>query len=803
MVVEYRDPTPITAEDKANIANIAIGLRTKMKGKDVRELMASGLEKVGSAQASYTSTPKGIASDINSLKEQFPNGNTGMYVTANDGHWYVYDYEKNRWADGGVWQAPINQFDGLFSNGAQPASPKTDVFSEQKNGRTWIHVSAREDGIGNGANFSFSTKNIESLKDNKIQITFDIVSKTDQTLFVGCNYRDSNWGQLGNTTFKNLNLVAGELNHINLISQLSPDLLDKTSTLEFYITSNIKVMGDWMATDLDAKLYGETVGNYQLGWNMIDPNRSEVISDTKRMILSNKEMFNKKWIVATGENEIQYKGFHWNLNKKDYPTMFSYPLDFQGIFMSDIDQRLQVNIYYYDSSYKQIKTQAVTPLDFKAGKIDKKKVKIKLLQELADKTVMIQIHIVSNYAASTGNLMVTDYSLIPDFSTPDEAAVTPESNSQNGLPEVHLKGDISGMSGTVKKVLEFELQQSGKTVKGFAETKWQGNSSQSWDKKAYRIKTYQDKDLTEKLKFKPKSNWLADNKWNLKAYFTDATQTRDVVGANLGAEIWATQKKTPLELIKASNFGFVDGFPVNLYINDQYAGLYSFNIPKGDYGETKAQIEGSVYSDVSQFRNYPEGGAKIDGTDFELNDPDELTPEIKESFNEMLRFAVNSTDEDFVKHIDEHLDLESAIDYLIFSNIIINTDAWGKNQQLITYDLKKWYFHPYDLDSSLGGEWDGSLQSKGAVISGGHHFFERIRDLFPEQIKARYAELRTWLTPPHMLSLYRAKMDAIGEGNYQNEFAKWDEPNKDSYTWQQLTDYIIDRFHKCDKEWLQ
>jgi len=54
-----------------------------------------------------------------------------------------------------------------------------------------------------------------------------------------------------------------------------------------------------------------------------------------------------------------------------------------------------------------------------------------------------------------------------------------------------------------------------------------------------------------------------------------------------------------------------------------------------------------------------------------------------------------------------------------------------------------------------------------------------------------------------VLGLYRAKMDTIGEGNYQNEFAKWDEPNKDIYTLQQLTDYIIDRFHKCDKEWFE
>ena len=375
-------------------------------------------------------------------------------------------------------------------------------------------------------------------------------------------------------------------------------------------------------------------------------------------------------------------------------------------------------------------------------------------------------------------------------------------DDSSGLPTVYLTGSTLGMTNKVKKMLKFEFVRDGQSVSGYAETKWQGNSSLGWAKKAYRIKTYKDKDKNKKLKFRPVPRWLASHKWNLKAYFTDATQTRDVVGANLGAEIWSTQKKTPLELIKTSNFGFIDGFPVNVVINGVYAGLYSFNILKGDYGKTKAQVEGSVYSDVTKFKKYPAGGAKLDGSDFELNDPDDLTPEIKDSFNRMLQFAIESTDEDFKEHIDDYLDLESIIDYYLFSNIIINTDAWGKNQQLITYDLQKWYLHPYDLDSSLGGEWNGTLKSKLEVTNGAHNLFNRVRQLFPEQIKARYAELRTWLTPAHVLGLYRAKMDTIGEGNYQNEFAKWNEPNQDIYTWQQLTDYIIDRFHKCDEEWL-
>lgn len=370
------------------------------------------------------------------------------------------------------------------------------------------------------------------------------------------------------------------------------------------------------------------------------------------------------------------------------------------------------------------------------------------------------------------------------------------------IPEIRLTGDITNMSKQEKKVLHFQFIRSGEILSGYADTKWQGDSSSTWDKKSYRIKTYRDADLTEKLSFKPTAHWLAASKWNLKAYFTDPTQTRDVVAANLGAEIWSTQKKTPLSMIKSSNFGFVDGFPINLYINDEYAGLYSFNIPKGDYGDTKAQIEGVTYSKVTQFSEYPEGGAKINGSDFSLNQPDYMTSEIKASFNKMLQFIVESTDEEFENNVDQYADVEALVDYLLFTNIIGNTDAWGKNQQWITYDLKKWYIHPYDLDASLGGEWNGHLNPKLGVNNGQHQLFNRLKTAFPEVIKARYAELRTWLTPAHVINLYHEKMDAISETNYARELAKWQEPNADKYTAQQLTDYIIDRFHKCDNEWL-
>ena len=252
-----------------------------------------------------------------------------------------------------------------------------------------------------------------------------------------------------------------------------------------------------------------------------------------------------------------------------------------------------------------------------------------------------------------------------------------------------------------------------------------------------------------------------------------------------------------------SAFGFVDGFPVNLYLNGDYAGLYSFNIPKGDYGEFSALVEGASYSDVSQFKSYPEGGIKFDDTDFSLEEPKELDQHTKDSFNKLAKFIATQSGDEFKYHLSEVIDIPSAIDYYIFSNLIQNYDAWGKNIQFINTGWDKWYVHPYDLDSTLGGEWDGSLADiSSEVVNRGNQLFKKLEANFADDIKARYREIRQWLTLPHFLEIYRNKIDEIGEGNYQLEYEKWKPSNVDSYTWQQLQHYIRKRIAACDKAWL-
>lgn len=50
-------------------------------------------------------SPKGVYANLSELQAAKPNGDSGIYITADNGHWYYYN---NGWNDGGVYQAGMN-----------------------------------------------------------------------------------------------------------------------------------------------------------------------------------------------------------------------------------------------------------------------------------------------------------------------------------------------------------------------------------------------------------------------------------------------------------------------------------------------------------------------------------------------------------------------------------------------------------------------------------------------------------------------------------------------------------------------
>ena len=314
-----------------------------------------------------------------------------------------------------------------------------------------------------------------------------------------------------------------------------------------------------------------------------------------------------------------------------------------------------------------------------------------------------------------------------------------------GVPVLALTGDVSAMSKDNAVTLSYVYGDRT----GNCTLKWQGNSSLAYPKKNYTIKFDQA--------FEAATGWGAQKKYCLKADFIDFSHTRNIVSAKLWGKIVKNRRGGTIEQIKnLPNGGAVDGFPCVIFINDVFIGVYNFNIPKDGwmFGMGTGQKEAVVCTENYTF----DKTVVLDGTDLEL---EYVTDEndsawVAESLNRLVTAVLNSDGTDIDTTIAQYLDIDSAIDYFIFTVLNLGNDNVSKNTILATYDGIKWFFSAYDMDGTWGLKWDGKEFYSAAINScmpaGSLKGFARVHTLMNllykhkfEAIRKRYWELRDWI----------------------------------------------------------
>lgn len=110
------------------------------------------------------------------------------------------------------------------------------------------------------------------------------------------------------------------------------------------------------------------------------------------------------------------------------------------------------------------------------------------------------------------------------------------------IPTVELTGDTSKMTGDVSVPLQFDYTDGQRDVSGYVSAKWQGDTSQNYPKKNYKISLYSDSALKNKLKIRPGSSFGNDNKFNLKADWIDVTHARNLANSRVYANIVANHR---------------------------------------------------------------------------------------------------------------------------------------------------------------------------------------------------------------------------------------------------------------------
>lgn len=330
--------------------------------------------------------------------------------------------------------------------------------------------------------------------------------------------------------------------------------------------------------------------------------------------------------------------------------------------------------------------------------------------------------------------------------------ISPVEPSNNDIPLVFLGGDLPQKKQDT--IMNFRYISKNRDISGYVKIKAQGNSSLNYPKKNQTVKLYSDEGCTEKLKVNFK-NWGAQNKYCYKANWIDITHARNIVSAQLWGDIVKSRSnylELPEELRNSPNQGAVDGFPVKLYANGKYQGRYTLNIPKDAW---MVNMDKNLDTHcILCGENYGSGcfrvEAKIDGTDWEDALHDVVPESIKQRWNQIISFVMNSNDEEFKQNLGNYFDVESLIDYHLFGLYSCGLDAYGKNQIYLTYDGQKWIASMYDMDSTWGLYWNGakllesnySRESYEDMVNGsGNLLYIRLEENFQDELTSRWNEL--------------------------------------------------------------
>lgn len=380
----------------------------------------------------------------------------------------------------------------------------------------------------------------------------------------------------------------------------------------------------------------------------------------------------------------------------------------------------------------------------------------------------------------------------------------------NTLPVIRLAGQFSNdyQAGTVSLYLPDGTSQELME----ATIKWRGGTTntENTHKRNYTIKFSEDQQFFGLRK---------DNKWLLDAGNADVFRLRNKIATDLWNDMahkpyYATQEPKALSGVR--------GQVVEVYLNDEYMGIYSFTecmdrkqLKLKKYNKETGEIRGGLWKavgwgnammwDCEAYDNHSETWGEFEVKYPELDDVPET--DYSTLYN-AIDFVAHSSDADFISHAGDYFDMPVVIDYYIFLYVLNAFDNRGKNMYWAVYDKtqdKKLTIAVWDLDGSAGQRWIDQWipysSSPDYPFADNINLYYRLRqlnaDAFNEKFLARYQQLRaTCLSTDSLVKRYQDYDELLkNTGAAQREEERWSgdsDVRGDEISFQKETAYITD-----------
>lgn len=541
-------------------------------------------------------------------------------------------------------------------------------------------------------------------------------------------------------------------------------VLDTTRTFRFKVIPSITLNGndDNYSSTLQAleahyqAIILKAENNTQQLINGMNDKINHAISDSQNNLNNKLAVYIRGKTQQINQNTAQIQSNKTNIQSIEAAGKLTYVhvTDQNGDRITDQNNNELIGLKWLITTDKSL-TQSDLPADSKvvgdivdniADKVSQNSVQAKSnanhIQYVEDAGKFIQVNLVDqsgNYITDQNGVRITfdkwlpmvDKTLTQSDLPADSKAVGDALKfdaTKYNIPVLFLYGDrintLKDKKGSLKNEVKYSFPKYG--IQGTCTNfKVQGASSATLPKKNWTLNLDQDVVIFPE--------YGLQHKYVVKANMSDFTQAKNVVSAKL----WGNLRKTHIQnkdtiqdslsnyltdqngnhivaetdpqLAIGGNIGSVDGFPICIYVNNEYWGLYTFNIPKDDWMAKMPKKQGYAIVDTVWS---PQGSFQQETN---LKDSMELqfcgtkdNTWVRNSINKLIDACIasyNDTDS-FDLAISPYLDLDSAIDYLVFSILINNVDGVFRNFLLQTFNGKKWYFAAYDMDMTFGSKPD-------------------------------------------------------------------------------------------------
>lgn len=404
-----------------------------------------------------------------------------------------------------------------------------------------------------------------------------------------------------------------------------------------------------------------------------------------------------------------------------------------------------------------------------------------------DKMVLESVLIANEHSVKCAGIFISKESTVKIYKSITSKDV--------GIPVVDLGGELPTVKGEDEiKIVDVFYDSEELSFVCAAEIKVQGASSAGKPKKNFNIKLYELDGSKKNIELF--DGWGEENKYCMKANYIDFSQSRNVVSGKIFGEIVKSRND---ELAATPNGGAIDGYPILVYNNGEYQGVYTMNIPKDKWmfhmddsdEKNQAIIMAENWNNAVSFRDVSTSGFVLEYASNEDSLIDDSTQWVYDSLLDLIRFVYYNDGENFKNGIHQYADVDKCIDSMLYTFFICADDNTSKNILWVTLDGKVWFSSMYDMDGTWGMRWNGNIEfdenthpisalvdGKGLAPERNHSnlnlLWERIYVNYYDRVCERYWELRQEiLTEENISNHFETFFDSIPDTIREAEREKW------------------------------